>query len=287
MGTEFMSGFDGFICEHETTILIVGDINTVRSSLIKALEKMEYSVIEEQPLYAKRDARNGGKNSISTNILDYTTKLHIGLKSSGDNSVVASFNYNVKHPYTGEADRQTLSREAEAICALARVADRPANCSVCGLEFTSDSRFCRKCGSPLKAAEPAELEVLRLTARALAAYESVRFGLLFVVLSLLCFIIPLIPGLILKPKLLTALHVMGLILASSCLLLANGWRHLRNFFKPGKERERLESRGQISLSQKTGPLYIQEAPPSVTERTTNLLDKSRNRERVPIRRETN
>src|SRR5262245_19429160 len=107
MGTDFLSTSDsGFSTgEHEIAILLSGDVESVRYRLVRGLEKLDYNVPEEHPLYAKREARGGGKNGVSANILDYAIKLHVGLKASGENSTLATFEYKINYPMMlGKAD---------------------------------------------------------------------------------------------------------------------------------------------------------------------------------------
>lgn len=82
-------------------------------------------------------------------------------------------------------DKQTLRREAEAIVALADTSEGPVACATCGSSNTDDSRYCRLCGTPYCGREPAELEVVRLTAGARAGYHLNTTGVICLLLTLL------------------------------------------------------------------------------------------------------
>lgn len=178
MSAEMMSGtYDlNGVAEHEVTRLIPGEIETVRRGLSEALEQLGYRVLDENPLRARRRASGWGQSGCSTDVLEYQATLQIGLKAISHNTTRATFDYTVKNPMLVEGDRHTLMREAEALIALATARVMPAVCAACGSEAIMISRFCRQCGAPNTQAEPAELEVLRLTANSRAAYHSLIGG---------------------------------------------------------------------------------------------------------------
>lgn len=175
--------------EHYVTRYVAGDIESVRLRLIDAVESMEYRIVTESPLLAKRAARCGGQWGCSADILDYPTTLTIGLKSVGRNSTRVTFDYEVKNPFVTKGDKYTLTREAEALIAIATRRAIAASCTACGSEIVGDSRFCRQCGAPTDNAKPAELEVLRLTAGAQVGYQWSVLGFIFLLVALL---IPLV-----------------------------------------------------------------------------------------------
>lgn len=105
-----------------------------------------------------------------------------------------TFDYQVQHSAFNKGDRQTLTCEAEAMIALA--SQRAMRCVGCSVEVAADSRFCRKCGAPVKVTAPAELEVMRLTAGARAGYQWTLIGVVILVLSGL---LPVITALQNKP----------------------------------------------------------------------------------------
>lgn len=147
--------------EHSLILVLPGDVAGVRARLIAALERLDYSVIDDQPVLARRRARNLG--ILSTNVLNYSVELTVGLQPHGEQATRATFYYRWKHIWGAIGDRRTLEREAEALAALATLHTKVTACDACGAEGVAETRFCRRCGAPLGAAEPAELEVLRLT----------------------------------------------------------------------------------------------------------------------------
>lgn len=164
------------VAEHEVVRLVPGDIETVRRRLSEALEQLGYRVLDENPLRARRRGNGWGQSGCSTDVLDYPITLQIGLKAISHNTTRATFDYTVKNPMLVKGDRHTLMREAEALIALAVARATAAACTACGTEASTGARFCRQCGAPNAAAEPAELEVLRLTANSRAAYHSLLGG---------------------------------------------------------------------------------------------------------------
>ena len=158
---------------HVLRSVLSGDIESGRLRLTRALEKLGYHVISEDPLYARRGARGWAVYYSSFDILDYPRKLKIGLKALSPNATLATFDYAAEHllAFSSRGDRQTLRLEAEAIIALATQSGTTTVCTACGTNQPDDSRFCRVCGAPNVGGEPAELEVLRLTARARAGHH--------------------------------------------------------------------------------------------------------------------
>lgn len=184
------------ISEHDLTRVMAGQVENVRQRLILALEELGYRVMSEHPLQARHNARNGAAYYLSANALEYPTRLEISLKPQGQGATQVTFDYQVKHGALGKGDFQTLTREAEALIALASQRAQGVSCAGCGAEVAADSRFCRQCGAPAKAAVPAELEVLRLTAGARAGYQWMMTGL---VIFLFGGLFPLLAALFGKP----------------------------------------------------------------------------------------
>lgn len=183
--------------EHDVTRYAVGEIESLRARLADALEQMGYRVLNESPLQARRSAKGGAHSGCSSDILDYQTTLNIGLKSTGTNSTRVAFAYTVKGAYSGyvtKGDRNTLTREAEAILAQAVARAGGAHCPGCGADTVGSSRFCRQCGSPLGAASPVEMEVLRLTSNANASYNNISGGLFFLLLAAAFVLLLLLAG---------------------------------------------------------------------------------------------
>lgn len=293
MGTESLMSWDGSTgsCEHDVIINLSGNLETVRQRLILALEKLEYTILEEQPLFAKREARNGGVTGTSANVLDYQSKLFIGLKDNKDGQIRATFSYRIKHPLLSKGDYRTLDREAEALCALTRDHNISTNCSVCGTEGTNDSRFCRRCGTPVSSGLPAELEVLHITSKSMAAFEFIRIGAVMTGIALVIFFISMIPTL--APKAAHVLHIIGAVMSSFILLIVHGLRQLHSAIhnkpkqivqdKASAAQDRPPKQVSVRDIYKTGELSLPASPPSVTEHTTMILEKET--DPLPVRRE--
>lgn len=266
--------------------VIAGDAESVRLHLIPALERLGYLIVTEEPLMAQRAARGWAKALMSNDILDYQTKLIVGLKQMSPVVTRATFNYSIDHPFLTKGDRQTIGREADAIVALASVR-ASATCSACGADTTGDSRYCRLCGAPHASVAPAELEVMRLTAGARAGHQTIVMSLIALLGAL---IIPLI--------ILMAKGAAGVYLASVLLLavfavpsvvgLLFGVRRLHRTLNPPEMRGAVEPslarmpdpmllNAPSSVNQipapgaTTGEVLLRPAASSVTEGTTELL----------------
>ena len=135
----------------------------------------------------------------------------------------------------GKGDRQTLTREAEAIIALASQRAQALNCIGCGTEVVADMRFCRKCGAPVKVTAPTEFEVLRLTAGSRAGYQWTWVG---VVILLFAGMFPMLAGLAGKP-----MHAMWVIWAIfspfGAWALGAGLRRTHLTLNPKEHKEEL------------------------------------------------
>src|SRR5688500_18878211 len=145
--------------EHALRSVLDCDLESARSHLIAALDRLDYKVISDEPLFARRQARGLAAYYLSANILDYPIKLTIGLRRLRPDATLATFDYVVEH--TGgvsfKGDQQTQTREAAAISALATAHTPLPGCSSCGTKQISEARFCRVCGWPTIGREPAEL----------------------------------------------------------------------------------------------------------------------------------
>ena len=184
MSTDFMSG-ETTISDHDVTLAIPGDVASVRSRLVEALQQVGYKVIGEQPIFAKRSRECAARFDCSLNALDYPTNLTVALKQTNDVSVLATFNYEIKsYVHMTKGDRQTLAREAEAVAALATERLAISSCRSCGTQVTDESHFCRRCGAPLVFDVP-ELEVLRLTRGTRGSYHNIAGGLIALFVALL------------------------------------------------------------------------------------------------------
>src|SRR5688572_25140985 len=172
---------------HVLRSVLSGDIEGVRQRLARAVEKLGYHVISEDPLYARRGARGWAVYYSSFDILDYPRRLKIGLKALGPNATLATFDYAAEHlgSVSFKGDRQTLRLEAEAIIALASQSGTITLCTACGTNQPDDSRFCRICGAPNVGGAPAELEVLRLAAGARAGHHLITASVIWALAPLM------------------------------------------------------------------------------------------------------
>jgi hypothetical protein len=172
--------------EHVLRSVLNGDSESVRQKFIHALGKLGYKVISEDPLYVRRSAQGWATYHCSADILEYPIKLTIGLKHISPNATLATFDYAVEHSgsISYKGDQQTLKREAETIIALA-TSNAISVCTACGTKQISEARFCRICGAPNEGGDPAEIEVLRLTAGARAGHHLITTGAIWTAVSLL------------------------------------------------------------------------------------------------------
>lgn len=278
------------LSEHTLMRVMAGDLESVRQRLSAALEQMGWRVLNENPLRARHGARGGAAYYMSANALEYPATLDIGLKQQGHGATRVTFDYCVVHGYFGKGDRQSLTREAEALIALAALRGSQTNCAVCGVDLVSDSRFCRKCGAPAASTAPAELEVMRLTAGARAGHQWNVLGA-----SMLAGAFVLIFIGLLMPELRTV-KVMTLIGLLSSLpgwwMLLAGLRRTHLTLNP-RGRSEMEEEKQISAPRMTGTSRTNELPAqsaavperrSITEGTTDLLASQPAREPVPVYR---
>lgn len=256
--------------EHALRSVIDSDVDSVRTRLTHALERLGYTVISDEPLYARRKARGLARHHLSANILDYPTKLTIGLRRISPQATLATFDYVADHwgTISFKGDRQTLTREAEAIIAFATAHANASACSSCGTKQTSEERFCRICGQPTIGREPAELEVLRVTSGTRAGYHLLALGAVWTALSVPLSIAAIILGggvVGLGAVLLLSQVFVGL------LFLFWGTYTLSGALKPDEHQPTiLPVDLPRQLSQKDAG-YLPHAPISVTEGTTNLL----------------
>lgn len=261
---------------------MAGHVESVRQRLAIALEQLGYRVMSENPLRARHGARAGGVYYLSANALDYPTRLEVNLKPQGQGATQVTFDYQVQHGAFGKGDRQTLTREAEAIIALASQRAQAMNCIGCGIEVAAETRFCRKCGAPVKAAAPAELEVMRLTAGARAGYQWTCIG---VVILLIAGIFPLLATVANKPMKMVVMW--AIVSAFGAWALGAGLRrtHLTLNPKQDKEEAPLPAYSPNPLAAPiTNELPQQPAYRSITEGTTDLLPTLDEAEAIPVAR---
>jgi len=282
MSTDYLSSATT-LSDHDITLAIPGTVENVRSRLLTAINQLGYKILGEQPIYAKRTGEGCARWDCSLNVLDYPTTLTISVKQMNDLAVVATFNYEVKsYIHMTKGDQQTLTREAEAIAALATDHLAISACPACGTQVTDESHFCRRCGAPL-VRELAELEVLRLTRGSRASYHNIFVGLMALFLAALTALpIFVVTGARITGPLLWA----GIPLGTYALfLLTQGMWKLHRTLNP-KELKAATTRSQPALTAfATTALPPASAKASVTEGTTELLfSPGDKRTPEPIRR---
>ena len=265
------------LSEHNFRRVLAGDIESVRERLIYALERLDYRVLSEQPLMAKR---SGQVSSCSFSVLKCVKGLTIGLKALNPTSTLVTFDYEILNSFVTKGDRQTVEREAEAIIALATARPAAALCASCGTNNSNDSRFCRVCGTPNAASDPKELEVLRLTSGARVGYQNIVGGFI-AMLGVLAMALPLIFLSSKGPKGGVILLIVGELFALSWLFYGM-WR-LHHTLNPKSDEKQLQpvSIPRAMPGVQPAALLIQPALASVTEGTTELL-ATPERERVPV-----
>lgn len=287
MGAEFIAAMsdDGgmsFSFDHDVTRQVAGDIESLRTQLADALEETGYRVLNETPLQARRGTKSSAQSGCSQNILDYQTFLEVGLKPTGANSSRVTFAYTVKGMYSGcmtKGDRNTLTREAEAIIATALARTAVAQCSTCGADTSGSSRFCRRCGAPLSVSTPAETEVLRLTSNANASQKTIGTGLLFFLMTAALLATVFLIGSddpIRQAKLVRVMGTLSAALGTAGMLLVLwGWFKLRQMINQTIEQDAVTVPRRKTVEGVIVP-DTNELPPAsiqhpVTEATTDLL----------------
>jgi hypothetical protein len=289
MGAEYIGAMGDTSFDHDLTRVVTGDAESLRARLADALEQMGYRMFNENPIRARRDASGLARSGCAQDILDYRRALDVGLKSAGANATRVTFAYTVKGVNSGyitKGDRNTLTREAEAIIALAQSRAVKSYCPACGADGAGGMRFCRQCGAPVAASDPPELDLLRLTANANASYKNIAIGALCILTGLLGPMVILLQ-IILSPnpsgdaKL---LHAMAMVLGSlggigMAFLIAGLWR-LGSTIKHRPEREEPSAPSRRRFVESANPPDAAALPPqsiqhpvqhSVTEATTGLM----------------
>lgn len=258
--------------DYDVTIVLPGDVESLRPRLVSALERLGYRIFSEQPLLAKR--KSNGWELITMSVLDYAIDLTIQLKTTSEGATLATFDYLIHDPIAPPGWRQLIECEAKAIAALASQSSWSSTCPVCNADSGSNSRFCRRCGAPLAPPEPAELELLRVTTQTRAAFNDVTLGALLVIISGLT-LFALMVGDYTPMKLMGFLFIIN---ALGWMPLLLGIRRLRRASTPADET--------ASRVHDLSPSRIPALPPkpvaiSVTENTTELLEQ--NEEPAPAR----
>lgn len=267
--------------EHVLRSVLVGSIENVRPRLILALEQMGYNVLTDAPLYARRRARGYARYYLSANILEYPAELTIGLREIGQDSTLATFDYVLDHPggLSFKGDQHTLTREAEAIIAIAASDESFSSCSSCGTAQASEGRFCRVCGAPTIISGPAESEILRITAESRAGHHLITSGAVISTgASVAALAIALLAG---SAGNIPLAAIFGVIFAGM-LLVFLGIAKLSRALGPGEPVKQSHAHGNpVELAASARPGLSSAG--SVTEGTTNLLSKTADpREKQPV-----
>lgn len=281
MNTDYMS--KPTETEHDLTLAIPGDVDSINLRLINAIQKLGYKILSEQPLQAKR--RLGSCRDCSLHALDYPTKLTVSLKQTNNVAVLATFSYEVKSyvPMT-KGDRQTLAREAEALVALGTERLAITACRGCGTQITDESHFCRRCGAPLVLDLP-ELEVLRITRGARGSYHNIFVGLIALLLAALT----VIPVFVVNgARIFGPLLWVGIPLACYALfLLTQGLWRLHWTLNP-KAANNSSSLAQVRATTSVTTALPAAPVGSIAEGTTELLLSVPERQVAePVRKDTN
>jgi hypothetical protein len=265
------------VVSHDVTHLISGDIDSVRTRLSEALERVGYLVINETPIQGKRSGTTAGANGCSTDILEYPASLTIGLKSAKPGSTRAAFAYEVRHSmgYLSKGDRQTLDRESEAIVAIAHAQTFARSCSACRAELVGAARFCRQCGAPVQNPYSlSELEILKLTAGINAGYKWLVPGAIMLLVAILTPLLLLL-GDENSEKYARHLRAMfivgGTFGATGILMLSLGLWKLRQLLSRRLERETIHFSAPPPATPLNAPTTSELVHHSIVEETTSLL----------------
>ena len=253
--------------EYDVKIILPGDMESLRPRITTALERMGYRILSEQPLQAKRNSN--GWELITMNVLDYAINIQIQMKTASEGATLVTFDYLIDDPVPPFGWRKIIDCEAKAIGALASQSLWSAACSVCNTESGGDSRFCRRCGAPVAPPEPAELEVLRVTAESRAAYNDFTLAAILILISSLISFALTVGGYT-PMKLMSFLFLVN---ALGWIPLFLGIRRLRHALKPA-DRAATEQRSEPVATARIAALPPRPVAVSVTENTTDLLEQS-------------
>jgi hypothetical protein len=258
--------------------VLVGNIESVRARLGVALERLGYDILEEEPaLHGRRAARGWGVWHSSADVLDYPMSLIVRLKSAGEHATHATFDYTIKHPWLSKGEKQVLTHEAEAIVALATACATEKVCTVCGTEATDDSRFCRRCGSPMTSVQ-AELDVLRMAAESRAGHTSVvtsaMLSLASIAIALITWVVFLKKGAVSTKGLWLVIGLMGVLTLFNFLFARFAWQRLNAALAFRREETRTLPGSRVQTLPHIEPAALppRHAGHSVTEGTTELLN---------------
>lgn len=281
------SGYGSQTTEIYLKRVLAGNVESVRARLGVALERLGYDIVEEEPaLHGRRAARGWGVWQSSADVLDYPMTLVVRLKSAGEHATHATFDYTIKHPWLSKGEKEVLTREAEAIVALATARATEKVCTICGTEATDDSRFCRRCGAPMTS-EQAELDVLRMAAESRAGHTSVVtsaiLSLASIAVALIAWVVFLKKGTVSTKGLWFVIVLMGVLTLFNFLVGRFAWQRLNAALATKREEIRTLPGSQVNTLPHVEPAAL---PPrhvgrSVTEGTTELLN-AQPREQEPL-----
>jgi len=268
--------------EHYIKRVLTGNVASVRQRLSAVLERLDYDFIDDEgefEIQAKRNSRGWAGAYASADVLEYPRTLIIKLKPLSESSTRASFAYIIKHPSLNRGEKEVLTREAETIVKLATIRATDKICTVCGTESTDDSRFCRKCGSPMTGDETA-LEVLRMTAEIRSGHTSVVTSAVIsaatVVVTLAALLTILGSGVIIKGVFL--LLIVSLIFSAlNVAIIGFGWKRLNNALKSNNKEQKIlsgKTTTQTLPGAETSALPQPISFSSVTEGTTELFNEN-------------
>lgn len=267
--------------EHYLRKVLVGDVASVRIRIISALERLGYDLLDDEDLTVRgrRGASGWGTFHSSADVLDYPRTLVIKLKAAGDHATRVTFDYVVKHPYLSKGEKDILTREAEAISSLATVRKVEKICPTCGTESTDDSRFCRKCGTPMTV-ESTELEMLNMAAEIRAGYTSVVTSEIVMAATTIALAISVLSVIATQTVLNKGIWTFMLIALGLSVLnmifIGFGWNRMSRSLKRKPRSSETIQPGAVLNFPASVDSYLPE-PPSVIEGTTSLLDPSPNR----------
>jgi hypothetical protein len=273
MSTDYLYGTTDV--DHDITLAIPGDADSVRARLIQALQTLGFRVVAEQPIYAKRAAKGAARYGCSFNVLDYQTTLTVSLRQTNELALLATFNYEVKScTYVTKGDRKLLEREAEAIVALATERLAMSACRACGTPVSDESHFCRRCGAALVLDLP-ELEILRLTKGTRAGYYNIFVGVLALLAAALTLLpIFIVAGTRLFGPFLWAGIPLGIV--GFIMTIQGAWQ-LHRTLNPKDAKSSMPRLQPGVVTSSTTALPPRPAHGSITEGTTDLLLPARER----------
>jgi hypothetical protein len=285
--SEFIPAMDAAgganVGEHSVKRVLAGDIELVRRRLAGGLEALGYTVLSENPLQARREQL---KDCIRADFTEHQRRLAVLLRPSSETVTTAVFDFTVIHAgVMTKGDRRTLEREVDAIIALAEAPGSTGVCRSCGTENSEGGRFCRLCGAPSEAEEPAELEVLRLTAAARAGLQEIVGGVVIALLALAAALALILMG---RPKAVNAGWVILFIgQVIGWWMALYGMARIHRTLNRRPDAKLLPAAPFVTTQlPRAREAALPPAHVSVTEGTTELLGNvPRERERVPVRRE--